>query len=207
MKARMFAAVLGPLVAVVLASPALARAAEDAASPPEAPAEPPRPRGELALGVSLAGGTTDWRGDAAAYGGIAIGLRLFGVITPFAEARVGYGVVDQRLLTYLSLGVEAGFFATKTVYPRALVGFVHQHEESMASVAEEPAGALLGIGNGIRHRAGVQFGLGCDFTLLRRPKVALTLGPELVGAYLGYSSGPNLYGFIGARFGTRVALF
>jgi len=188
----------------LIAAPRAAFAAEEAETPP---AEQAKPRGEATLGVTLAGGTTDWRTDATSYGGIALGLRLFGVVTPFAEARVGYGLVDQRMLTFLSLGVEGGFYATSKVYPRAMLGFVHQHEESMASVSEEPAGALLGIGKGIRHRAGLQFGLGCDFTLLRKPKVALTLGPELVGAYLGYSSGPNLYVVLGARFGTRVAIF
>jgi hypothetical protein len=187
----------------LLGAPSLAHA--DEPSPP-APREP-APRGELFVAVSSALGTTDWRTDVTGYGGLAVGLRLFGVVTPFAEGRLGYGSVDQRLLTFLSLGVRAGFYATDRVFPRAHVGFVHQHEESLAAVAEEPFGAVLGIGPGIRHRAGVQFGLGCDFTLLRRSKFTLALGPELVGAYLGYSSGPSLYGFVGANLGAHFALF
>ena len=178
-----------------------------AEAPPPPPSNEAAPRGELFVAFSSALGTTDWRTDVTGYGGFALGLRLFGVVTPFAEGRLGYGTVDQRLLTYLSLGVRAGFAATDRVYPRAHVGFVHQHEESMASVAEEPLGAVVGIGPGIRHRAGMQFGLGCDFTLVRRPKFTLALGPELVGAYLGYSSGPNLYGFLGANLGAHFALF
>ncbi|MDC3961748.1 hypothetical protein [Polyangium jinanense] len=195
--------IAGALVCL-LGFPSLARAADE---PPPAPTQEAAPRGELFVAVSSALGTTDWRTDVTGYGGFAVGLRLFGIVTPFAEGRLGYGTVDQRLLTFLSLGVRAGWQATPRVYPRAHVGFVHQHEESMASVAEEPFGAVLGIGPGIRHRAGVQFGLGCDFTLLRRSKFTLALGPELVGAYLGYSSGPNLYGFVGANLGAHFALF
>jgi len=172
--------------------------------------EPPKgepTKGELFASVSSALGTTSWSGDVTGYGGVTLGMRLFRVVTPFAEARLGYGRIDQRLLTYLSLGVRAGFFATDKIFPRAHFGFVHQHEESMASVAEQPFGAVLGIGSGIRHRAGVQFGVGCDFTLLRRPKFELALGPELVGAYLGYSSGPNLHAFVGANLGAHLPLF
>jgi len=110
-------------------------------------------------------------------------------------------------LTFLSLGISAGFHATSRLYPRAFIGFVHQHEESMASVAEEPGGALLGIGPGIRHRAGLQFGLGCDYALLTKPKLTLSLGPELAFATLGYSSGPGLYGFFGANLSAHFALF
>jgi hypothetical protein len=111
------------------------------------------------------------------------------------------------MLTFLSLGIAGTFHATEKIAPRAFVGAVHQHEESLAVVAEEPAGALLGIGGGIRHRAGVQFGLGCDFTVYTRDRFILTVGPEVRAAYLTYSSGPSWYGQIGAAANGHFRLF
>lgn len=170
-------------------------------------APPPKPTAALSARLSLAGGTTSWQKDVLGYGGLALGVRLFDVITPFVDVRLGYGRVDQRLLTQLALGVEGGWSLSSTIYPHARFGFVHQHEESMASVAEEPFGAVLGIGKGIRHRAGVVFGLGCDVQFFRRPKISLSAGPELSGAWLTYSSGPSLYGFVGANLAMHIPLF
>jgi len=169
--------------------------------------EPVRTRGELFVGLGTSGGLSNWSGDPVGYGALGIGLRLFGIITPFAEARVGAGRVDQRMLTFLSLGIAGTFRLSEKVAPRVFVGAVHQHEESLAAVAEEPAGALLGIGDGIRHRAGVQFGAGCDFQVYEKSKFILTVGPELRGAYLTYSSGPSWYGQIGVAVNGHYRLF
>jgi len=155
------------------------------------------PRGEFQAALSLAAGSSDWSGDPVGYSALKLGLRLFSVITPFAQIRLGYGIVDQRALTFLSLGVEGGYFIKENLFPRAFVAFVHQHEESMAVVAEQPFGAVLGIGSGIRHRAGAQMGLGLDVVVQRSAAYQLTVGPEVTAVYLTYSSGPSWYGLIG----------
>ena len=190
------------VLAISLAVPAVAHGAES-----NAPPSAPRKRGELFVGLGGSAGLSDWSGDVVSYGALGLGLRLFDVITPFAEARVGVGRVDQRMLTYLSIGIAGTFHATKKIAPRAFVGAVHQHEESLAAVAEEPAGALVGIGVGIRHRAGVQLGVACDFTVYQKDRFILTVGPELRGAYLTYSSGPSWYGQIGVAANGHFHLF
>lgn len=195
------------LVCPALLASSPARAADANTEKTAGNTEPPKPIAALSTRLSLSFGTTSWRTDTLGYGGISLGLRLYDVVTPFVDVRLGYGSVDQRLLTMLAIGVEGGFAATSTIYPRARFGFVHQHEESMAAVAEEPFGAVLGIGKGIRHRAGVVFGLGCDFVFFRRPKISLSAGPELSGAWLTYSSGPPLYVFVGANLGLQIPLF
>lgn len=170
-------------------------------------AVPTRTRGEFFVGLGASGGLTNWSGDPAGYGSLGIGLRLYEIITPFAEARIGYGRIDQRLLTFLSLGIAGTFHPTPKIAPRILIGAVHQHEESLAAVAQEPAGALLGIGGGIRHRAGLQLGIGCDFKVYQKERFVLTIGPELRGAYLTYSSGPSWYGQLGAVASGHFRLF
>src|SRR5262249_45892947 len=67
-----------------------------------APRRPPR--GEISVSYSLGGGDGDWGSDAVIFPAtITLGIRLFGVLTPFVGAGLGYGVVDQRLLTRLTV--------------------------------------------------------------------------------------------------------
>ena len=172
-----------------------------------ADAKPARTRGELFAGLGGSAGLTNWSGDPVSYGAFGLGLRLYEMITPFAEARIGYGRVDQRLLTFLSIGVMGTYHVTNKIAPRILVGAVHQHEESLAAVAQKPWGALLGIGGGIRHRAGVQFGVACDFKVYEKERFILSVGPEVRAAYLTYSSGPSWYGQIGAVAQGHFRLF
>jgi hypothetical protein len=187
---------------------------------PQSPADlPPRPppalvapaptpaRGALVFSLGVAGGASEWRGDGLGYGGFAVGLRLWRVVTPFVGASLGYARVDQRLLTRLTVGVDVGYTFAERYRPRVFAAFVHQHEESLAAVAEEPFGAILGIGGGIRHRAGAYFGAGFDWRFFQRGGVQLAVGPELSAMYLTYSSGPSWYLFGGVALTGQVRLW
>lgn len=196
-----------------------ALATVDAATPPStttvpsaqlASAAPPRPRkthGEIVLAIGVGPGGTDWRGDATGYGSLKLGLRLVRVVTLFGQARLGYGAVDQRMLTMLSLGIELSAPLGRVGYLRGFAAWVHQHEESGASIGNEPGGALFGIGTGIRHRAGVQAGLGFDAVVFRRPNYEFTVGPEAMFAWLTYSSGPTWFGLAGLTAGGHFRVF
>jgi hypothetical protein len=179
-----------------------------AATPPAGSAPSAKPaKGEVLLGLGLAGGTSTWSGDPVGYYGLTIGLRLFRVVTPFAQARIGYGRIDQRLLTHLAFGVEGGGYIGERFFPRGFAAFVHQHEESMAAVAEAPFTTVLGIGPGIRHRAGAHVGVGFDIVMHRKPSYELTLGPEIAMSFLTYSSGPGWYGIAGIVGSGHFRLF
>ena len=167
----------------------------------------PRPRAQLLVGIGLSAGGSGWRGDALSAGSLTLGLRLYRAIALVVQGRLGYGRVDQRQLTAILIGLSGGGYLSDRAYGRLNASFVHQHEESLAAVAEQPGGALLGIGTGIRHRAGFQVGIGCDFTVYRQPKYDLTVGPEAAFSYLTYSSGPAMYGFAGVVAGGAFRLF
>lgn len=179
--------------------------------PAPVPGRPRPPRIELQAGIDLLGGGSNWRGDGVGYAGVTVALRFFRAIALYGQARLGYGGVDQRLLTPLSVGLQGGYpivtGGRSRAWPYARLGFVHQHEEPLPAVAENIGGAILGIGAGIRHRAGLQAGLGCDIVLLSGKRGELVLGPEVGLFYLGYSSGPDLYGFAGLQVGGNVTLF
>jgi len=166
------------------------------------------PRGELHFSIGLQGGASgDWNNDGLGHGMINVGFRIYRVVMPFVAGSLGYARVDQRLLTRVIIGLGFGGLIRELFYPRAFVAFVHQHEESLASVAHEPAGALLGIGSGIRHRAGLYAGVGLDYVFFKRPTVSLTIGPEFSFMYLTYSVGPSWYFAGGINFATNVRLF
>lgn len=166
-----------------------------------------KPRGQLLVGIGLGAGGTAWRGDPLGAASLSIGFRLYRAIALIAQGRLGYGRVDQRQLAAILVGLAGGGYLTERSYGRLSVAFIHQHEESLAAVAEQPAGALLGIGTGIRHRAGVQVGIGWDFVAYRQPKYEITVGPEVTISYLTYSTGPSIYGFGGIAAGGSFRLF
>lgn len=206
-----------PLYAALLQAPAPELPVPTSEAPPVvAPASPltRRERIELLAGIHVQGGGSTWRGDGTGGVGLTIGVRLFRVITPFVQARLGYAGVDQRLLIPLVIGVTLGvpipvrgpLGEAPRAWPYLRAAFVHQHEESVAAVADNLAGALLGIGGGIRHRAGALLAAGCDFTLLSSARARLLLGPEVSFLLLGYSVGPSLYGHVGINLGGSFRL-
>lgn len=200
-----FALIVADVAAVsaptAISSPAPATAPA-AASAPAAPA-----RGELFVALGVSGGASDWSGDPLGYGGLALGMRLFRLVTPYVGVALGYGRVDERLLTRLSFGVDIGWTFAQRFRPRVYAAFVHQHEESLAAVSQEPFGAVLGIGLGIRHRAGVHAGLGFDFVIRTRPNYDITIGPDFSFMNLTYSSGPNWYYMAGVTASGHIRLF
>ncbi len=168
---------------------------------------PQKMRGQLLLSVGLLTGGTTWQSDPLGTGSLLLGLRLYRTIALVVQGRLGYARIDQRQLTAILVGLMGGGYLSEKVYGRLSVSFIHQHEESIAAVAEQPGGALLGIGTGIRHRAGVQGNLGVDFVAYRQPKYELTIGPEVALSYLTYSTGPSVYGFVGLSVGGAFHLF
>lgn len=198
------------LLAALMQAPAPDLPVPTSETPPIAASVPGRrERVELLAGFNVLAGGSTWRGDGSGAVGLTLGVRLFRVVAPFVQARLGYSGVDQRLLIPLVIGVTLGvpipprgpIGEPPRAYPYLRAAFVHQHEESVAAVADNLAGALLGIGGGIRHRAGAQLGLGCDFTLLASARSRLLLGPEVSFLLLGYSVGPALYGYAGINLG------
>lgn len=200
-----------PSVQAPAVDPAAAAVVDPAAaavSPAAAPPAPSPPRRvELLIKLALLGGGTTWQGDGLGYGSLLLAARLFRVVSIYGQARLGYARVDQRILTLLSVGLEGTYPIRNKYWPFLRLGFVHQHEESLAAAAQDPLGTLLGIGTGIRHRAGLHGSLGCDIAVWRGRRGDILLGPELAFSYLGYSSGPTFYGMAGIQASGSVALF
>ena len=158
---------------------------------------------QVATGTSALGST--WRGDFAMYGSLKLSARFAGVVGPYVQGSVGYGLVDQRMLTLISLGGQVWLDYGK-FRPHARIAFSHQHEESLSVVANDFGSAIFGIGDGIRHRAGGELGLGVDIEMWRRKQVHLFVGIDGTARLFPDELGPLLYAGGGVSAGFNWSL-
>jgi hypothetical protein len=187
---HILAAALAPLLASLFLSSA-ARAGDDH---------------HLRFGGGASASATTWRGDAAGYTGLNLGFRFVDLIGPVGSFQVGYGVVDDRMLTLLTLGAQVWLPELGPVRPYGRLAFLHQHEESLAVVADDFGSALFGIGDGIRHRAGGELGIGADMGLWEDDDWQLY--GALDGSFKLFPDdlGPMLYGGAGLNLGMSYTL-
>ncbi len=138
--------------------------------------------------------TSSWRGDAAIGQSLKLGLRFQDVIAIDALTRLGYASVDQRMLTYLSLGTTLyGKLARGSVRPYGRLALVHQHEEPTSALRNDPFGAIFGVGDGIRHRGGFGSSVGMDVVVTRGVATAFLFGVDLNGTWFPDPRGPEIY--------------
>lgn len=148
--------------------------------------------GEFRLAVGLGAFGTEWRTDVAISTQLKLGYRLWKFLGFYGSFRLGYADVDQRVLTLISLGVQA-WLPLRYAQPFLRVSLLHQHEESLSVIAGNFGSAILGIGEGIRHRGGVGFGLGVDIPVFRHKRWELFLTVEGLVKWFPGDMGPAVY--------------
>lgn len=156
---------------------------------------------ELQVAVGAQGEDTTWRDDAAAYSSLQVGLRFKDLVSVDLLGRLGYGTVDERVLSYFCVGGELWGRLGPT-RPRLRLGIVHQHEEPRMAIMDDPFGALFGVGDGIRHRAGAQVGAGIDIPIGRLARRPLFLGIDLGATWFPDDRGPGWY--VGGGLSLRI---
>lgn len=156
--------------------------------------------GDFQLALGAAGAGTEWRGDAAVYSSLELGYRFADIVGIYAMGRLGYGSVDERMLTLLGIGAQI-WGRIGVVRPYARLGFAHQHEESLVVVRDDVGGALFGVGDGIRHRAGGDAAIGVDVPFFRRDHVELFGTVEGYALWFPNTQGPNVYAGGGVGIG------
>lgn len=114
--------------------------------------------GELDLNLGLQATTTEWPADHGGGGTLDLGFWFTDWIGATFLGKEHYAAVDERFMTYLSVNaaVRHDFGPVRVT---GSLGLVHQHEETGSAIMEQPFGALFGIGDGIRHRAGSRTGV------------------------------------------------
>ncbi len=148
--------------------------------------------GDIRVTAGLGGAGTEWRSDAMFTTKLKFGYRFLDVFGIYGDFGLGYAGVDQRVLTQFALGIQ-GWLKFGIVRPYLRVSIVHQHEESLSVVAGNFGKAILGIGEGIRHRGGIGFGLGTDIPIFRYKKLRLFLAIEAFLKWFPGDMGPAVY--------------
>jgi hypothetical protein len=161
--------------------------------------------GEALVAIGLGGEGSSWRTDGAGFGSLQLGFRFADIVAPYFSVRLGYGTVDQRLLTLVQLGAQV-WAKIGRVRPYARFGLVHQHEESMAAAAMDKFGALFGVGDGIRHRGGFEGGIGADFPFRRYKSWEFKATVEGIVTGFPDPRGPSVYGGALAGLGVHYSL-
>lgn len=114
--------------------------------------------GELDVAGSVEGTSTGWEEDRAGGATLRAAWMWRDWIGAGFVGRQHYATVDERLLAYFAIGPVVRR-AVGPVRVAASVGVVHQHEEPMEAIRHQPVRSLLGVGDGIRHRAGARAGV------------------------------------------------
>ena len=148
--------------------------------------------GEVQLSIGLSGAASDWKSDGTGSGTLRLGYRFIDLVGIYFLGKLGYGAVDDRVLTGLQLGAQV-WGRLGILRPYLRLGLLHIHEEPWTAVTNEPAGALLGVGDGIRHRTGLELGGGLDIPFMKRQKWELLISLEGTADWVTYSSGPSWY--------------
>lgn len=157
---------------------------------------------QLASGPGVFG--SSWRGDSSFGQALRIGYRFGDLVAIDTMSRLGYGSVDDRVITYLSLGGTL-YGRIWKLRPYVRLAFVHQHEEPTPGVRDDPFGTVFGVGDGIRHRGGFGSSLGLDYPVFKKNKTEMTIGLDTSGVWFPDPRGPKLYAggslWVGVNFG------
>ena len=158
------------------------------------------PAPAAAEGYHVSSGGGDYRADGPTRGAGVLGrITLHGErVALEAGAREALASEDDRM-------VGAIFFGARFTPPSPLhlrVGFAHNHETPMAVVQAQPVASTLGTAEGIRHRTGLEAGIGVSGLLPQAaPLPAWFWGRSGVAADLSLGvlpdhNGPHVYAYL-----------
>jgi hypothetical protein len=155
--------------------------------------ERPALAGELQLDIAGIAAASTWRGDFGLGGQLRLGYRFAKIVAVDFVGWEQYMAIDHRLDTGVTFGVS-GFLPLGIVRPFLRLFFIHQHEEALVSVEENPAGTIFGVGDGIRHRAGGGGVAGVEVAFAKRGNMEfLALGGFSTTLFPDASLGPSAY--------------
>ncbi len=161
--------------------------------------------GELSVDTGVEGSATSWENDTAGFGTLRFGYGFTKHFGAYAEGKLGYGTVDERIVQVIDLGVRYRR-SLGVASPYVRLGLVHQHESPGDAVDREPVSTLGGWGSAIRHRAGASASLGTDIRLGHHRRGDVFFSLELSTSFLVNEDGPWWYIAAGAGIGMTFDL-
>lgn len=185
----LFGVVAAALVAVFTLAPCEARAAD-----------------YYLEGSVLGGGTTWSPHDGNVQGALRTGFAFAkNIVGIEVQGRLGYAGVDQRILEALGVGTKLSI-PIQPVTPHLRLGMIHMHEEPVSAAKKDVAGAIVGVGDGIRHRFGIENALGVDWAFAKTKRMAFIASVEGYLDVFPDDKGPLLYAGGGMGLGFQYHL-
>lgn len=154
---------------------------------------------------AVSGGASTWKADPNIGGTLHLGFEFLDIISVEALGRIGYAAVDERLLELLGIGAKAAIpIQPFTPFIRATA--IHQHEMPVAVMHNDTFGHVMGVGDGIRHRFGIEGALGASITFAKYKKSLFMAEVEGYVDAFPDDRGPVVYGGASLGFGVQVGL-
>jgi len=154
---------------------------------------------------AISGGASTWEKDPNIGGQLHLGFEFLDIISVDTLGRIAYAAVDERLLELLGIGVKAAIpIQPFTPFIRATA--IHQHEMPVAVMGNDTFGHVMGVGDGIRHRFGVEGALGASITFAKYKKSLFMAEVEGYVDAFPDERGPVVYGGATLGFGIQVGL-
>jgi hypothetical protein len=164
-----------------------------------------RAGGEIQLRAAVGGEGSSWLHDGAPIASIQFGFRFLDIVAPYFLARIGYGNTNERVLEMIQLGAQV-WARIGIARPYARFGILHQHEEPWATVKADGIGSLLGVGDGIRHRQGLEGALGVDIPFKQYKSWQFHMTVEGIFTGIPTDNGPPIYAGGTLGFGFNYGL-
>ncbi len=154
---------------------------------------------------AISGGGSSWQADPNIGGTLHLGFEFLDIISVETLGRIGYSAVDERLLELLGVGAKAAIpIQPFTPFIRATA--IHQHEMPVAVMGNDTFGHVMGVGDGIRHRFGIEGALGASITFAKYKKSLFMAEVEGYVDAFPDDRGPVVYGGASLGFGIQVGL-
>jgi len=149
--------------------------------------------GELQVDLGVTGKGSTWHGDGGGGFQLRLGYRFLQRVAVDVAVWEELHAVDVRENTGLTVGAT-GYLPLKRLRPSLRAYFIHQHEQGLVSVVKNPLATLVGIGDGIRHRAGFGFALGVEGPIFARGALEVYVSPALTATIFPDAElGPGFY--------------
>ncbi len=151
------------------------------------------------------GGATTWSHDPSFQAALHSGFEFLDVISVDVLGRIGYAAVDERMLMTLGIGTKLALPFDRFI-PHLRLTALHAHETSISAMGNDTFGHIMGVGDGIRHRFGVEGAIGFSVVFAKLKKNRFFAQTEAYFDGFPDDRGPKFYAGGGLGLGVQVGL-
>lgn len=151
------------------------------------------------------GGASAWERDPNVQGALHLGFEFVDIVSVDVVGRIGFAGIDERMLMMVGIGTKLAL-PFEVIIPHVRLTAIHAHETPVDAMHHDAFGHAMGVGDGIRHRFGVEGALGLSWMFAHYKKAGFMAQAEAYVDGFPDDRGPQVYGGGGLGFGVQVGL-